>query len=219
MAPHVANQRVLTPPTVALIDPPGESAEKISDLTEQEQQEVETLADEFRKAQQSWNAPARHKAFTQLLDAALTEKDPDRAHVLGALWHEHKKMEETLHPIACRIVAPRIAVAALRIVAGETRKILDMAGELNRMEPEIRAALDRLLGFKGKAVVGILEELASLEGLSLGVDFGNTLLYEELSNSDTTKSACREFAGDPDMQVLAKAYALAGQIREAEEGK
>jgi hypothetical protein len=146
-------------------------------------------------------------------------KDPTRVHALEHLWHNHARMAEALHPIARRVIRPKIVAAALRIVAAEPRKILDMAAELNRMEPEIRAALDRLLGFKGKAVVGILEELASLEGLSLGVDFGNKLLYEDLADADAIESACREWAGDADLQVLAQAYALAVRIRDAEENR
>jgi hypothetical protein len=146
-------------------------------------------------------------------------KDPTRVRDLEHLWHHHARMAEALYPIARRVIRPKIVAAALRIVAAEPRKILNMATELNRMEPEIRAALDRLLGFKGKAVVGIVEKLASLEGLSLGVDFGNKFLYEDLADADAIESACREFAGDADLQTLGKAYALARQIREAEENR
>ncbi len=185
-------------------------------LTEQEQQEVEALTKEFRKAQAVYNALARHSAFKDMLDAVMTEKNPDRANVLEGLWFEHHRMQETLYPVARRVVRPKIAEAALRIVLAETRKVLDPAKELRGMERQIRAALDRALGAKGKVIFGILEELSSLNGLSIDVDFGNEIENELWQDREAIAKACQH-VNDGDMSILAKAYTLARQIREAEE--
>jgi hypothetical protein len=126
-------------------------------------------------------------------------------------------MMEALDSFARRVVRPKVAEAALRIVLAETSAILDLVGEFNKLEPEVRAAVDLALGAKGKAIVGILEELAALEGLSIGADWGHEL-------STTICATRRHRSGLPnsrttDTAVLAKVYDLARRIRVSEDAR
>jgi hypothetical protein len=203
---------------IPTVEPPGTGPQQspvvsLDDLTEEERRQYDSFVKGMRGGQTMYVTTWRYKAFTELLGKLEGNDD------LGGEWNYHKAMEETLHCLAVvSQPSPKAIKFALQTLIAETRETLDPADELRALEPEVRAVFAHLSA-KTKAIIGILKALASLEGLSIDLDFGNKILYEELADHDLITKALAGLAEDPDMQVLGKAYDLANRIEEAESNR
>lgn len=90
-------------------------------------------------------------------------------------------------------------------------QVTDKADELLAMEDKVRAIYDRL-DVRTKALFAVLNELARVDGMSVGVDYGNEIMYESLSDTSFVEAALAEHPDDADLAVLAEAYELAQLI-------
>jgi hypothetical protein len=128
-------------------------------------------------------------------------------------WNEHAMAEAFLHPVATLSKpSEKAAELAIRTVLNDLQEVCGAIDALKAMEDDVRAVVQRL-DLKDRTVVGVLVKLAGMEGLSCGIDFGNDLLYG-LEDDDAIKAGCFEFADDPDIRIVAKAYQLACRIPE-----
>ena len=101
----------------------------------------------------------------------------------------------------------------LKAALQETSNVTDCADKLIAMESQFRDIIAKL-DPKSKAVIGILEELAAVEGCSVDVDYGSKIL-EELSDADAIQAAFKELSGDPDRDCLLDFYDSATFINSA----
>jgi len=99
----------------------------------------------------------------------------------------------------------------------EVSEITDRADKLLSMEKDIRTIYNKL-DDKTKCMIAILDELDSVEGKSVGVDFGNQILHEELSSRENAEKYIGKSANDPDITTLAYVYELAKFINDNEVG-
>jgi len=107
----------------------------------------------------------------------------------------------------------RFAERLLRDALQESQGTTGPADELIRMEAEVRAVLDRL-PVKARAAIETLMKVQAIEGLSIGVTWGNTIADEIWHSFEGIAQACRELPDDPDVKVLARACRLASDIKE-----
>ncbi len=103
----------------------------------------------------------------------------------------------------------RVLEAAL----AEVSQVTDAAEKLLKMEPEIRKIYSNM-DTKTKCLFDVLEEIASVDGVSVGVDYGNKMLFN-IQTDEQTQKALKELESDPDMKCLAEAYRLAHLICES----
>lgn len=108
---------------------------------------------------------------------------------------------------------PAAQKAILKMVTNELSLVTIRINKLAKKERQIRRICDNL-DTKTKCVVAVLQELAAVEGCSVGVDFGSDLLHAQLRNSNVVKQACKELPEDPDIICLAEVYELANFINQ-----
>ena len=180
-----------------------------AELSASERQQYETLVTGFREAQTGQNAIWRCEKLSDLLQKIQGGEDHE------LLWHDAYTMERLLHPVATMKVSAKVVMLAMQVLIADTRKTLDPTEELKAMEADIRAAASRM-GSKARAMIGVLERLSRLEGLSIGIEFGSKII-DEIESCHTVEAALHESGDDPDVQVLGKAFELARQIEDAED--
>ena len=95
------------------------------------------------------------------------------------------------------------------------RKTTDKADMLNELESAIREIADGL-DDKAKAFIGVLSEIQSVGYLSIGVDYGDKIVFDELGSEDFVKTSLQklEAVSDSDVVVLKEAYDLASFINQ-----
>ncbi len=103
-------------------------------------------------------------------------------------------------------------------VLTDTQQVLEPAGTLNAMEAEIRGIAKRMAP-KDRAIMGILLELAALEGRAVEVNFGQDIVYGDLTDPDTIEKAMQEFPDDADLQTMGKVYKLTQTLEEADDAR
>jgi hypothetical protein len=103
----------------------------------------------------------------------------------------------------------------LTAVLNEASEVTNRADKLLSMEKDIRAIYDKL-DDKTKCMIAVLNELGSVEGRIVNVNFGNELLYEELGCRGRAEWYIKRNPYDLDVKVLATAYELAKFINDAE---
>lgn len=91
--------------------------------------------------------------------------------------------------------------------------IVSKANRLNQLEKDVRRVCNSF-DAKTKCVIAALEELASVEGCSVGVKYGSKILYEELrcQFDEFVELAQKVLPSDPDIVVLSEVYQLADFI-------
>jgi len=202
-------------PDAAVIEEPQEEGAApgvdLEGLSEREQDEYERLVKGFREGLSICNATARQELLAELLKA--TESDPK----LTRLWWTTAAMSEALKPIGRTNEdgrSPKAIRLALEMVMAEVRKALDPADELVGMKKELQRTV-KGLDPKIRAIVVILGDLETLDGLSIdGLEFTEDLTAD-LRDENAIETAIEEAGDDADMTVLVRAYRLAGQIEEA----
>jgi hypothetical protein len=93
-------------------------------------------------------------------------------------------------------------------------EVIVRADKLIEMEDSVRDICERL-DAKTKCVIAILQEVAAVEGCSIGVDYGYDLLYSKLRNRELVEKARKDLPNDHDVACLGEAYELASFINEA----
>ena len=96
----------------------------------------------------------------------------------------------------------------------QVHRVSDKASRLRNLKDRVYEIYDRL-DVKSKAAITALQELAGLEGCSVGVDFGYELLYVTGRDKVCIEQARAELPDDPDIAVLAEAYELSSFINQA----
>jgi hypothetical protein len=151
----------------------------------------------------------RQETLDQLTDAVDQGKDPE------LIWRTYKTLFEGLEPIAHTVDAsPRALRRAIETVTLENRCTLDPVDEINAIEEEFRAAVDQLPPI-ARAAIGIIERVACLEGLSVGVDFGDDIL-NALRDEETIRAALVDSGNSETAATLARVHELAAAIHSAE---
>jgi len=196
------NTRTTTHPT----EPVEFLEAAVAALEPPEKEHYDVMLAGFRKATRVRSWPYHRKMIEEMLAAIGKGQDA------GSQWTEHHTRANFLHPVASLSQpSEKAAELALRTVMGDVLEVCDRIDALKKMEPDVRAVVNGL-GVKARTVIGVLVELAGLEGLSCGLDFGHTLLYSDLADDDTIKAGFLELADDPDIATVAKAYRMAGEV-------
>jgi hypothetical protein len=199
----------IDPPPGTANDGGGQPSEAEPELTPVERDQCQRLVDGFREAQRGQNANWRYEKLVALLEKIEAGEDHE------ALWHHAYQQEKLLHPVACMKTTAKVVTLALKIAMGEVRETLDPAEELKRMEEAVREVVIHL-GAKARTVLGVLEQIAHLEGLSIGIDFGREIIDGEIEDEEAIGRFCEELAADGDILVMARAHELALKIEKRE---
>ncbi|MCL5282612.1 MAG: hypothetical protein M1376_22220 [Planctomycetes bacterium] len=178
---------------------------EVAELSAAERQDYETLVTGFREAQRGQNAIWRQEKMSDLLAKMKAGADHE------VLWHNAFLLERLLHPTARMKTSAKVLVAALETAIAEVRETLDPADELKKMEGDIRLAILHL-GPKAKTIMGVLEEISGLDGLNIGIEFGQQILREDIEDYERIDQSCKELADDPDIKIMARAHELAVKI-------
>lgn len=108
----------------------------------------------------------------------------------------------------------RFRKEVLTAAISEVSEITGKADLLIAMEAEVRKIYDNL-GPKAKIAITALQELTRVASHSVGVDYGNEILFETFGNMESIEQAERELPEDPDVAILAEVHSLAHSINEA----
>lgn len=184
-------------------------AVQVDDLDDREREHYEFFVKGFREGLGRFSAVYRQEVVTEFLELVRAGK------AIEDLWTEHHTLAQVLYP-ATKVSKPsaKAACLALERMFAEIRDILDLADQLNAMEPEIRAVIGRLSP-ETKAIIGILGRLRWLDSLSIDIEFGVTI-SDELEDQDSIKLAFDESPDDPDVQTMRKAHDLICRVEDAE---
>jgi len=93
----------------------------------------------------------------------------------------------------------------------EVQPSIDAADKLAGMEGKVRAIYDRL-PVRTKALITILQRIQAVEGMSVGVDYGNDILFNVICDEKFVEETLKENPEDEDLACLNEAYGLAELI-------
>ena len=102
----------------------------------------------------------------------------------------------------------------LEAVLEQVHTITDRASRLNALKERVYRIYD-CLDVKAKCAITVLQELAAVDGCSVGVDFGYELLYTTARNKRCVEQAQAELPDDADVKILAEVFELANFINQA----
>ena len=105
----------------------------------------------------------------------------------------------------------RFQYKILSAALDEVQPSIDAADKLAGMEGKVRAIYDRL-PVRTKALIAILQRIQAVEGMSVGVDYGNDILFNVLCDEKFVEEALKENPEDEDLACLNEAYGLAELI-------
>lgn len=96
----------------------------------------------------------------------------------------------------------------------DIHKVTDKASRLNNLRDRVCDIYDRL-DAKAKCAIAVLQELAAVDGCSVGVDYGYELLYQTGRDVGCVEQALTELPDDADVKCLAEVYELSSFINQA----
>jgi len=166
--------------------------------------------DGIRKAAQRWPVPYRRQVLQECIGKLAAVGCAD------ALWEYHKTRADLCYPFA-KVPQPSAEAArlALEAVLHETDTTMNAIEQLKAMEAEIVAVVNRMAP-STRAAIGVLRWLSSLEGLSVDIEFGSTML-DEIGQAENVEKALLESGDGPDVGILRRAFDLAYQILDDED--
>ena len=97
----------------------------------------------------------------------------------------------------------------------ETEQVTDTADRLNGLFPGVNRVVAGL-DLKTRSIVGMLQEIAWVEGESVGVSFGNDIMCTVMHDYETIDQGLTDLSDDPDIIAIGEAYRLARMIRSKE---
>lgn len=123
-----------------------------------------------------------------------------------------EKLSDVLKAIKGSVVSEQADI--LNLAIKEVHKVTDRASRLNNLRNRVCDIYDGL-DVKAKCAIAVLQELAAVDGCSVGVDYGYELLYTTGRDKGCIEQALAELPDDADIKILAEVFELSSFINQA----